>query len=292
MVARTYGQAAVVTTFGAQVASWGTPLLRAHAKLGGISDEVTHVSLSGAAGTLSAMEKGPEVRAGLASALGLSDPETSWHSTRDGIASLAGWMTLVCGTLGKMGEDLLLMTQHGIGEVTLGAAGSSSTMPQKANPVAPSLIVSIARQAVGLNSVLQSAVPHRQQRDGAAWMTEWLSLPQLVILTGRALEAAADLAKTLTPNAQAMTRGIDASNGTLFAEALSFALSEEMPRPDAQARVKELIAEALASGADLRAVVENTHQNLDTARIFDPLQHLGTAPSEARAFAAKAASTI
>ena len=288
MVARTYGQAAVVTTFGAQVASWGAPLLRARAKLDAVLSEVAQVSLSGAAGTLSAMEKGPEVRAALAEALGLSDPQASWHSTRDGIAGLSAWMTLLCGSLGKMGEDLLLMTQHGIGEVRLASAGGSSTMPQKANPIAPSLLVAIARQSVGLNSVLQSALPHRQQRDGAAWMTEWLSLPQLVILTARALGAAETLARTLTPDDKAMARGIDATGGTLFAEPLSFALCDEMQRPDAQARVKELIAEAAQAGEPLQTVVEKAYPNQDTAQILDPFQHLGTAPAEARAFAATA----
>ncbi len=83
MVARTYGQAAVVTSFGATVASWGRPILRHRSRLPAIRDDVQFVSLSGAAGTLSAMGgKGPEVRAALAEALGLGDPQSSWHSTR------------------------------------------------------------------------------------------------------------------------------------------------------------------------------------------------------------------
>ena len=159
------------------------------------------VSLSGAAGSLSAMgEKGPLVRAALAEALGLSDPGASWHSERDGIASFAAWMATTCTCLAKMAEDLNLLTQSGIDEVVIAGAGGSSTMPQKQNPVGPSVLVAIARQATALAGVVQGAGVHRQQRDGAAWYGEWLSLPQMGILTGRALALAGDLVPRLTPD--------------------------------------------------------------------------------------------
>ena len=288
MLARTYGQAAVVTTFGAVMASWGTPLLRTQAKLAEVSRDVALVSLSGAAGTSSEIDRAPDVRVALAKALGLGDPKSSWHSTRDGIASLAAWMTLVCGTLGKIGEDLLLMTQSGVDEVRLAASGSSSTMPQKNNPVAPSLLVAIARQSVGLNTTLQSALVHRQQRDAAAWMSEWLSLPQLILLTGRALSVAEELAKTLKPNPAAMTAAIEATQGMVFAETLSFALAKDMPRAEAQAQVKTLVAEASRTNQNLKRAVEISHPDLNVDEVFDASLHLGTAPNDAHSFAQRA----
>jgi 3-carboxy-cis,cis-muconate cycloisomerase len=81
------------------------------------------------------------------------------------MAALAAWLTRVTGALGKMGEDLTLMSQTGIGEVDLGPGGGSSTMPQKSNPVLPSLLVAIARQTAGLNAIMQGALVHRQSRD-------------------------------------------------------------------------------------------------------------------------------
>ena len=291
MVARTYGQAAVATSFGALVAAWGRPLLRHRARLSMVRHDVQNVSLSGAAGTLSAMgTQGAEVRAGLAEALGLNDPGSSWHSARDGIAALGGWLTGVSGSLGKMGEDLLLLTQSGIGEVALAAGGGSSTMPQKTNPVAPSVMSANARAAVGLNTTLQSALPHRQERDGAAWLTEWLSLPQLVVLTARSLAIGEDLARTLAPNIPAMARHIDATGGMIFAEALSFALADAMPRPKAQAAVKKLVAEAHESQQNLAEVAAKAYPDLTFDAVFDPTRQLGTAPAEARAFAKEARS--
>ena len=147
MAGRTYGQIATPTSFGAVVAAWGQPLLALLDRLGGLRGRLLWVSLSGAAGTLSAMgPRGPEVRAELAKALGLSDPEASWHSNRQAIAELSGWLTQVAAQLGKIGQDLILMTQSGIGEVALPGSGGSSTMPQKQNPVMPSVLAAIARQ--------------------------------------------------------------------------------------------------------------------------------------------------
>ncbi len=288
MAARTYGMAATPTSFGAVVAAWGQPLLGCRAKLEVVRGDLLHVSLSGAAGTLSAMGgTGPEVRAKLAQALGLKDPGGSWHSTRDTVASLASWLTLVTGSLGKLGEDLTLMTQSGIGEAALLKAGGSSTMPQKSNPVLPSLLVAIARQVVGLNSVMQGAVIHRQQRDGTAWFAEWLSLPQMCCLAGRALAVAEELARTVAPIPERMAAQVDDGTGLIFSEALSFALTDRMSRTDAQAKVKTLCTEARETGLHLRRLVERDFQG-DWTAVFDPSRQLGQAPAEARAFAAAA----
>lgn len=283
MVARTWGQAATPTTFGALVAGWGRPLLRHHARLAVVREGVARVSLSGAAGTLAAMgPRGPEVRAGLAAALGLTDPGASWHAERDGIVALAGWMAGVTGSLGKIGADVVTLCQSGIGEVLLEGAGGSSTMPQKANPVGPSALVSLARMVAGLDGVVQGAAVHGMQRDGAAWMAEWLTLPQMCVLTGRALALAGEVAGQLRPDAQAMARGLAADCGLIHAEALTFALANRMPRPEAAEAAKALVAEVRAGGGDLLALARAKWPDLHVAT--DP----GLAPTEARAFAAAA----
>lgn len=286
MAGRTYGQVATPTTFGAVVAAWGMPLLRHLDRLEELRPRLLRVSLSGAAGTLSAMgDTGPDIRAALAEALHLADPGIGWHSTRDGIAELSGWLTLVSGSLGKIGEDLIMMTQTGIGEVSLAQGGGSSTMPQKSNPVAPSLLVALGRQNVALNSAIQGALPHRQQRDGAAWMVEWISLPQIAMASGRALAAAKELVSGITPNRDAMAGNIDDGLGLIYAEALSFALAQTLPRPEAQAAVKALCAEVRASGTPLGTLAAAKWPKAAPAKLFTPQAQLGLAPADARAFA-------
>lgn len=279
MAARTYGQIAVPTSFGAVAASWGRPALALRERLAGVARTELQVSLGGAAGTLSAMgPKGPEVRAALADILGLADPGASWHAQRHQVAALAALLAELLGSLGKMGEDLLLLAQSGVGEVRVEGAGGSSTMPQKENPVGPSVLVALARTGLGIAGILQGAALHRQQRDGAAWFTEWLTLPYLCCLAGRALTLAGDLAGRLQPDREAMRRNMEAGGGLVHAEALSFALAALMPRPEAQAAIKALVREA--DGRSLPDLARERHAGLDWTG-----PDLGQAPSEARAFA-------
>jgi 3-carboxy-cis,cis-muconate cycloisomerase len=289
MAARTYGQHATPTSFGATVAHWGSPLLDLLGELPALRQSTLWVSLSGAAGTSAALgPKAQETRAALAAALNLADPQRSWHSDRGPILRLADWQTRLALALGKMAEDLLLLTQTGMAEVSLGAAGASSTMPQKQNPVLPSAMAATARQAAGLNATLQGAALHRLDRDGAAWFTEWLTLPQLCLAATATLIHAQSLSKTLAPVPSAMLAAMTDGQNLIHAEALSFALARHLPRPEAQAAIKALCKEAGASGADLAASAMQAYPDLDLAPVFDAAAQMGHAPDEAGRFAAAA----
>jgi 3-carboxy-cis,cis-muconate cycloisomerase len=286
MVARTYGQTANPTSFGAVAAGWGWPWLAHRDRLTALKPRLLVVTLSGAAGTGAALgPKAADTRAALAEALKLADPGRSVHATRDHVAELAGWLTLVAGSLGKMGEDLMAMAQSDVGEVRFAGAGESSTMPQKQNPVGASVLIALARHVQALNGAMQGAALHRQQRDGAAWFTEWLSLPAMVMGVGKGLSIAADLAETLEPQAEVMAARLNDPLGLIHAEALSFALAAHMPRPEAQAVVKAACKEALAAGTRLLDLLDAAHPGAELARVTEPAQARGMAPSEARAFA-------
>jgi 3-carboxy-cis,cis-muconate cycloisomerase len=288
MAGRTYGQAATPTSFGALVASWGRPLVRHRDRLAALMPDLLMVSVSGAAGTSAAM--GPDaaaVRSGLATALGLADPGASWHAERDGIAAFGQWMAGVTASLAKMGADLVTLSQTGIGEVRLAGAGGSSTMPQKQNPVGPSLLVALAPYVSALSGALNQAVVHRLQRDGSAWFTEWLALPQAAMATGRALALSLEVASAIAPDAEAMAAGLHQGGGTIFAEAVTFALARRMPRPDAARIVAALSRRALAGEGALLDLVAMDYPDEDWQSLTGPAA-LGLAPQEARAFAREA----
>jgi 3-carboxy-cis,cis-muconate cycloisomerase len=285
MAARTYGQFATPTSFGAVIAAWGWPLLDWKDQLVPLRDAVLKVSLSGAAGTLSAMgPQGPQVRADLATALGLNDPGHSWHSDRSAPGRLAAFAAGLAGGLGKLGEDVLALSQSGLSELRQ-QGGGSSTMPQKQNPVAASALVALARHIIGLSGLIHQSALHRQQRDGAAWFGEWLALPQLCICTGRLLTLATDVTAALHPDPATMERLLQSDHGLIHAEALAFALAKLMPRPDAAAIVKTLCDEAQATGTALQTLVARDFSDLD----WTP-GDLGSAPDEARAFVARVRS--
>lgn len=290
MAGRTYGQYATPVSFGSVVAEWGQPLLDCLKDLESVKSSLL-VSLSGAAGTGSVWgDKAPALRAALARGLGLGDPGRTWHSDRGPVLRITGWLTHVATVLGKMGEDLILMAQSGQGEIRLGKAGGSSTMPQKQNPVQPSVLVAVARQCQGLNATMQGAGLARQERDGAAWFTEWLTLPQLCLAAATAVQTARTLVPGLAPQPEAMQRAFDSAQGLMQAEALSFHLATHMPRPEAQAEVKRLCQTVIAEGGDLSDAAAQAFPDIDLSAVFGPTGQMGDAPEQARAFAVRARS--
>ncbi|HCT32839.1 MAG TPA: 3-carboxy-cis,cis-muconate cycloisomerase, partial [Sulfitobacter sp.] len=180
MPARTYGQHATPTSWGAVLAEWGMPLCDALDQLEALREGALFVSLSGAAGTGSALgPKAAETRAQLAQALGLQDPGRSWHVDRGPVLRIADWQGRVMAALAHIAQSTLALTMTETAELALGAAGASSTMPQKQNPVGPSAIVALGHQFTGQRATLQAAAAHQHQRDGGAWFAEWMAVPQL-----------------------------------------------------------------------------------------------------------------
>jgi 3-carboxy-cis,cis-muconate cycloisomerase len=278
MLARTYGQAAVPTTFGAVVAAWGRPILGLKDELDAVRTGVLKVQLGGAAGTLSALERGPEVRAALAENLGLRDPGASWHTDRSGMARLAGWSSALAMSLGKIGADLIDLSSTALGEVSLRSAGASSTMPQKANPVAPSTLLALSNHVAAMGSALLSSGVQRGQRDGAAWMGEWLSLPAMIISTGQAAALASRVVAGIGVHPERMKTNLIAAGPGIMSECAVFHLAQDMPRDAAVARVKDVLAEA-EDIASFEMALELPQGSLR------PGAHTGTAVADARAFA-------
>ncbi|MFO7920193.1 MAG: adenylosuccinate lyase family protein, partial [Nioella sp.] len=107
-----------------------------------------------------------------------------------------------------------------------------------------------------------------------------------VMGAAKGLALAADLAEGLAVQAGAMADRLHDPLGLIHAEALSFALAAQMPRPAAQAAVKAACKEAMATGTPLPALLAAAHPGLELGTVIDTAVMLGDAPAEARAFAA------
>ena len=218
------------------------------------------IQFGGAAGTLAALgDKGLAVAQALADELKLGVPLMPWHAQRDSFVEFAGWLSLVTGSLGKMAQDVILLAQTEIGEVGESAEqgrGGSSTMPQKSNPITSELIVAAARMNGSLLSALHNAQIQEQERATHGWQLEWLSLPQMIMLTGGALKHARYLAENLQADARAMRVNIARANDVILAEAAVFALAAAMPRQKAEELVKRACAAAVAEHRPLIEVVQ------------------------------------
>jgi 3-carboxy-cis,cis-muconate cycloisomerase len=252
LLGRTRFQQAVPTTFGLKAAGWLAPLLRHRDRLAELKPRLLVVQLGGAAGNLAALgERGVAVMEALAAELELGCPDMPWHSQRDGLAELAAWLSLLTGSVGKLGLDMLLLAQNEVGEAREAEGGGSSTMPQKSNPIRAEALVTLARRNAFLPGAVHEAMPHAHERDGASWQLEWLTLPDMIVHAASALASAHALLRNLIVDAARMRANLDASRGLFLAEAASFALSAHLPRVEVQRLVKGACQDALATGREL-----------------------------------------
>ncbi len=260
LAGRTHSQQALPITFGLKVAAWLAPLLRHLQRLEEILPRLLVVQFGGAAGTLAALgDRGLAVTEELAKELQIGVPAMPWHAQRDSFVEFAGWLSLVTGSLGKMAQDIILMAQTEVGEVGESAEqgrGGSSTMPQKSNPITSELIVAAARTNAALLSGMHQAQIQEHERATHGWQVEWLTLPQMITLTGAALKHALYLAKNMQADTNMMRANISRANDVILAEAAVFALAKAMPRQQAEELVKKACAAAVAENTTLIGVVE------------------------------------
>ena len=199
VMAHTRMQAAIPVPASRKIRSWRDPLVRARARLAQVAEDVAVLSFGGAAGTLDKLgdAAGP-VAHRLAEKLGLRALPRPRHSERDAIASFASWLSLVTGSLGKLGQDVALLAQSEVGEIRLAKGGGSSAMPHKVNPVAAEMLVALARFNATLVAGMHHALVHESERSGAAWTLEWMILPQMAVAAGAALRIAEGLVEAIT----------------------------------------------------------------------------------------------
>jgi 3-carboxy-cis,cis-muconate cycloisomerase len=290
MAARTRAQIATPTSFGALIAAWGAPLLSQQEALAQLGPRLLRVSLAGASGNSTALgERAGELRVALAAELGIGDSQFPWHSDRTALSEFTSLCSRIGGCLARIGEDYIYATRPEVNEIELSGGGGSSTMPQKNNPVGAEMLVSLFHLGAAMDGLMRQAVVHRQQRDGVAWSLEWHALPQVCMATARALDIALELVDNLQPNPAAMKSRLVEAPGLVYAEAISFELAATMPRPEAQAAVKKMCAEAVAGKTSLPALVMERFPEIDWQAILNPLAQLGDAPRQAREFAARVA---
>jgi 3-carboxy-cis,cis-muconate cycloisomerase len=256
-------------------------VLAAKAALVRVRDERLAVQLGGAVGTLAAFgERGSELVGELADELELARPVVPWHTDRSRIAELAAALELACGAVSKIATDVVLLAQTEVGEVRESGGGVSSTMPQKRNPIRSTLAIACARGAGAAASLLRGRA-HEHERAAGAWHTEWSALSDALALTGGAAAAARELLEGLEVDATRMHENLDASNGLVLAERISFLLTPMLGRTAALELVSDAADRSLSGGSSLRdELAADDRVTLSAAELdaaFDPAGYLGSA---------------
>lgn len=274
-LAHTRMQAAAPTLFGLRVAQWMAPFIRHRERLAQLRPRLLAVQFGGATANHSALgTAGLAVMDALADELGLARA-TPWHGARDRLEEFGALLAMIANSTGKIGLDLALMAQSEVGEASFAGAGGSSTLPQKQNPVVAEILQSLARHASTLAGGMHQTGLHAQERDGAAWTLEWLTLPQLVVTSGASLLRCAETLAALTIDEARMIANLEATNGLVLAEAAVFALAQHMPRGEATGLVKKAVAASLGDGQHLfDHLAQATPAAVDWQLLRQPLNYL------------------
>ena len=288
MAGRTHLQHALPVTFGLKAAVWLSMIDRHRQRLKEITPRATMGQFGGAAGTLASLgDKGLAVHDALMKELKLTASPVPWHVARDSLTEAVSFLALVTGSLAKIALDVILLMQTEVGEVFepfMPGRGSSSTMPQKRNPISSELIVALARsvrQDVGL--MLDSLAGADHERATGPWQLEWMALPRAFIAAGGALSQAKFLAAGLIVDAGRMRRNLDVTGGLIVAEAVMMSLAQKIGRGPAHDLVYGACRKALDKGTllldELRAVPDVTKIADDATlqRLCDPARYLGSA---------------
>ncbi len=302
MAGRTHLQHALPVTFGYKAAVWLGMIARHRERLAQLRPRVLVGQFAGAAGTLASLgDKGLAVHDALMAELGLGRASTPWHVARDGVAEAVSFLGLVTGTLAKIATDVMLMMQTEVGEAFepfMQGRGSSSTMPQKRNPISCEYILATAKVVRQQAGLMLDAMAVDYERATGPWQLEWVAVPEAFIASSGALRQARFMLEGLIVDAGRMRRNLDLTGGLIVAEAVMMALAKHTGRGAAHDLVYDACRAALDKGTTLLAELERRPEvtrHLDgkrLAQLTDPVNYLGSAPAMVdRALASRGVSS-
>jgi 3-carboxy-cis,cis-muconate cycloisomerase len=258
MAGRTHLQQALPITFGHKVAIWLSALQRSADRLAQAKPRALQAQLGGAVGTLASLgERGLDVRAAYARALGLNEPDITWHVARDGL-----------------GEVFEPFSSH---------RGASSTMPQKRNPISSEVLLANAKMSRDAASLMLDSMVQDLERATGPWHCEWLALPQVCLLTAGSLAQAQFMLSGLIVDQAAMKRNLASTRGLIVAEAVMMGLAPALGRQLAHDEVYAACREAFTRSEPLldallrRPAIAAALPRDQLAALCEPSNYLGTA---------------
>jgi 3-carboxy-cis,cis-muconate cycloisomerase len=289
MAGRTHLQQALPTTFGHKAGVWLSMIRRHRTRLADLQPRVLVGQFAGAAGTLASLgDQGLAVHDALMDELQLARPEFPWHAARDGVAEVVSFLALVTASLAKIATDVMLMMQTEVGEAFepfVKGRGSSSTMPQKRNPISCELIIAGAKTVRQHAGLMLDAVVVDHERATGPWHLEWIAIPESFIASAGALRQARFMLEGLIVEPQRMRKNLDITGGLIVAEAVMMALARHIGRSVAHDIVYGACRSAAETGTpllDQLATNGAVTAHLDRAalaRLVDPANYVGVAPA-------------
>lgn len=289
MAARSNLQQAVPMTFGFKMARLLATFQRHRQRLEEILPRLLVVEFGGAAGTLATISDtglALQVQEELATELGLNAPEIAWHTERDRIAEIGAFFSLLTGTCAKFAFDVKLLMQTEVAEVSEPFAphrGSSSTMPQKRNPISSVYITALSSTVKQLSGALFDAMVEDHERSTGPWEIEWIVLPQISTLTHATLKHTLELLEGIEVYPDAMKANLNLTNGAIVSEAVMMALGKKIGRQVAHDLVYDICRQAALDTSvsffdrltDDEVVRKSGISQGELERLCDPANYVG-----------------
>jgi 3-carboxy-cis,cis-muconate cycloisomerase len=161
--------------------------------------------------------------------------------------------------------------------------GSSSTMPQKRNPISSVYITAQAAMVKQLVAALLEAQVEDHERSTGPWEIEWIALPEIFMLSAGALAQTRFLVSGLQVNEKKMRENLDITKGLIMSEAVMMGLGAAMGRNRAHDVVYDICREVVKTGRPLvDLLAENKEISKHASRkqlqkLVDPANYLGVA---------------
>jgi adenylosuccinate lyase len=263
MCGRTHGQPGLPMTFGFKAAVWAAELDRHLTRLGQGRGRWEVAQLGGALGTMEFWgDRALDLLDAFAAQLGLRAPDVPWLTSRDAVAEFVWLLAAISATVGKIGNEVYQLQRPEIAELAEtfapGTVGSI-TMPHKRNPELSEHLVTLSRVIRAQVGLALDGMVCEHERDGRAWKTEWLVVPETGMTFAACLASGARMLDGLRVDAERMRRNIDSHHGYLLSEPVMRALAERVGKHAAH----EVVYSAAMTGIDQR-------QDFRTALRADP----------------------
>ena len=291
IIGRTHGQQALPTTLGLKIAIWLDEIIRHAERFEECRSRLLVSQLFGGVGTMAALgERRQELLTDFSDALGLTAPNTAWHTSRDRIAEFISFLALLTGSMAKIANEICQLAKNETGELEepfhMGKIGST-TMPHKRNPELCEQIVVLSRlvkssAAVGLDGLI-----NEHERDYRAVRLEWAGLVDASLYSCGALNLMLTITKGLIVHPEQISRNLETSACLISTEALMFLIGEKTGKQAAHKLIYEVSMEAHKRNLSLCELLSNhpeikgSFSETELKKAIDPAHHIGSAVEQA-----------
>lgn len=223
MAGRTLMQQALPITFGVKVSQWASSLIDIIPNLAQLERSGFYLQWGGPVGVSDAENEHYELPQQVATLLGLSMPLLPWHTNRQPIHRLGSALDSCAGAMENIVEDIALMCQSELGEVSepaITGMGESSSMPHKRNPVLCALIKTATLRMHGHLSVISNTTAQPFERALGQWHASWMPITEGMALVAGAVAYMKTLLQGLQVYPERMAANLDLNSDAYLINSL------------------------------------------------------------------------